>query len=207
MVQPDDTLFIRDLETLRVMVDPLRGMILELLVQTPQTIKEAAEKLGATPNKLYYHFGLLEKHGLIRVAETRQVAHLLEKVYCASARAIQVDPALVSITTPEGRTGMREALLPLLDQTREDLLRSFQIRSAKFAAPTGAAEPETAPALRRLLVSREISHLPPGREEEFLARLQALVEEFVAANQGRPDAASPSYALTVAFYPSFYYEK
>ena len=196
---PAETLVIRDLETLRVVVDPLRGMILELLVQTPQTIKEVADKLGDSPNKLYYHFGLLEKHHLIEVAETRPVAHMLEKVYRVAGRSIQVDPALVTIATEEGRAAFKSYISPVLDQTREDLMRSLQIRLQQF-------DPSAPPSPHRLLVSREVSHIPPERVEEFISRLQALTAEFLEANQGAPTADSPNYALTVAFYPSFYYE-
>lgn len=196
---PAETFIIRDLETLRVVVDPLRGMILELLVQNPQTIKEVADKLGQTPNKLYYHFGLLEKHKLIQVFETRQVAHMLEKVYCASARLIQVDPSLVSITTEEGRVAIKSYVAPVLDQTREDLVRSLQIRAQQFVqqAPT---------SLYPLLISREISHIPVEQVPEFIQRLQTLVADFLAAGAGQPVDGQPGYALMMAFYPSFYYE-
>lgn len=194
-----DTLFIRDLETLRVVVDPMRGLILELLVQGPQTIKEVADKLGESPNKLYYHFGLLEKHALIQVAETRPVAHMLEKVYRASARSIQVDPSLITITNEECRVAMKSYITPVLDQTREDLVRSLQIRTQRF-------DPLSPPALHRMLISREVSHIPAERVAEFIERFQALVAEFLDANQGLPSTDSPNYALMLAFYPSFYYE-
>jgi DNA-binding transcriptional ArsR family regulator len=178
----------------------LRSQILELLIQEPQTVKQVADKLGDTPNKLYYHFSLLEKHNLIEVAETRLVANMLEKIYRAAARHIDVDPALVSFTSEDGRAAMRAFVTPVIDATRADLVRSLQARQNQLEGG-GQHQP------RPLYIAREVSHIPDARIEEFSERLQALVKEFVDCGEGAPTAEAPSYALTVAFYPSFYYHE
>ena len=85
---PAGTFTISDLDTLRVVADPLRNQIVELLIMEPQTVKQIAERLGLAPSKLYYHIGLLEKHGIIEVAETRMVANLQEKDYRAVAHTL-----------------------------------------------------------------------------------------------------------------------
>lgn len=195
---PNDPYIIRNLETLRVVADPLRSQILELLIQEPQTVKQVADKLGDTPNKLYYHFSLLEKQKLIEVAETRWVANMLEKVYRAAARHIDVDPALLSFTTEEGRAAMRAFVSPVIDATREDLVRSLQVRQNQLESGL-AGRP------RPFYLAREVSHISDERMAEFSERLKALVDEFVDAGEGAPQEDSPSYALAVAFYPSFYY--
>jgi DNA-binding transcriptional ArsR family regulator len=197
---PGEPYIIRDLETLRVVADPLRAQILELLIQEPQTVKQVADKLGDTPNKLYYHFSLLEKQRLIEVAETRLIANLLEKIYRAAARHIDVDPLLVSFTTAEGRAAMRAFVTPVIDATREDLVRSLQVRQNQLES--GGEHPP-----RPLFIAREVSHISDARVAEFSERLKALVNEFVETGEGAPTADSPSYALTVAFYPSFYYHE
>ena len=42
---------IKDLETLKVITDPLRFQILEILGEEPQTVKSVADKLGMTSNR------------------------------------------------------------------------------------------------------------------------------------------------------------
>jgi len=196
--KPGDTYLIRDLETVRVVADPLRSQILELLIQDSQTVKQVADKLGMTPNKLYYHFSLLEKANLIEVAETHMVANMLEKIYRAAARYIDVEPSLISFATEEGKATIHSLITPVIDTTREDLIRSLQARQSQLEQ--GAPQHP-----RVLFVGREVSHIPEERIDEFKQRIHDLMEEFVDAGDGKPSSDSPSYALAVAFYPSFYY--
>ena len=89
---------VSDLETLRAIADPLRVQILELMEGQSLTVKQVAEKLGLAPSKLYYHFGALEKLGLIEVAETRMVANMQEKKFRSNADLLDVDPALFNFS-------------------------------------------------------------------------------------------------------------
>jgi len=73
-IKREGVFIINDLETLKVVADPVRNQILEVLEKKPQNVKEVADKLGLAPSKLYYHFNMLEKVGLIKVVESRQVA-------------------------------------------------------------------------------------------------------------------------------------
>jgi len=197
---PSDSFMIHDIETLRVASDPIRSQIIEMLVQEPQTVKQVADKLGDSPKKLYYHFNLLEKHGLICVAETRQVANLLEKIYKAAARYINVEPSLLSFSTDEGKAAVKTYIEPIVDTTREDLMRSLQ---ARFFQLEHGAEQHT----RSMFVYRQVAHIRDERALEFIERLEALFKDFVEAND--PDPASPTseYALMSAFYPRFYYDE
>ena len=55
-VKREGVFVINDLETLKVVADPVRNQIMEVLEKKPQNVKEVAEKLGLAPSKLYYHF-------------------------------------------------------------------------------------------------------------------------------------------------------
>ncbi len=191
---------IKDLETLRAVSDPLRMQIVELLAES-LTVKQVAEKLGLAPSKLYYHFATLEKLGLIEVAETRMVANMVEKVYRSSADALDVDPALFKFSREGGNETLHMVLSSTIDATREDMIRSLQAR--QFQLEQGADEQP-----RRFIINRVISRLPQKRIEEFQDRLVQLLEEFEAEDDtsARKTDLHP-YALTVAFYPSFYFEK
>jgi len=187
---------IKDLETLRALSDPLRMQIVELLSEN-QTVKQVAEKLGLTPGKLYYHFNTLEKLGLIEVVETHMVANIVEKVYHSNADMVNVDPSLFSFSKEGENESLNMVISSTIDATRDDLIRSLQAR--QFQLEQGAEEQP-----RRVIINRVISRLPEERVAEFQDRLVALLKEFEDEKNTSSDLQP--YALTVAFYPSFYYE-
>lgn len=84
-VAPTESMIVSDLETLKVTADALRLRLIDLLRQRPATAKALAAVLETQPRSLYYHLNLLERHGLIRVVETRLVSGIQEKTYRASA--------------------------------------------------------------------------------------------------------------------------
>lgn len=192
---------IRDLETLKVIADPLRTQIMELLAKEPLTVGQVAEKLGLASSRLYYHFNLLEKHGLILVVETHVIANIIEKEYRAAARRLDVDPALLNFSTETGQENIFHVVAATIEATREDLIRSLQARS--FALEQGEKEQP-----RRADIDRVISRIPEQTANEFQERLNALIREFEAADVEGPGSDElQAYALTVAFYPSFYFQE
>jgi DNA-binding transcriptional ArsR family regulator len=90
----DDTVVIRDVKTLKALADPLRHELLALL-DAPRTVRELAGRLGRPPDRLYYHLGLLERHGLITAVEERGA----ERRYRLAAQHLLIDPDL---TMPPG---------------------------------------------------------------------------------------------------------
>jgi DNA-binding transcriptional ArsR family regulator len=190
---------VRDYDTLKVIADPLRAQILELLITEPLSVRQVAERLGLAPTKLYYHFGLLERIGLVVVAEARLVANMVEKTYRAAANSVELDPSLLNFRTDTGKESITTALTATLDTTRDDILRSLQARYAQL--DQGAAEQP-----RRLVLTRLASRLSQKTADAFLERVTALLQEFDQADAGAeagPDHLT--YALTIAYYPSFYF--
>ncbi len=204
---PEDTFVIKDLDTLKVVADPLRNQVLEILITHPQTVGEIAEKLGLSSSKLYYHISLLEKHDLIRVSETRQVGNLIEKIYAATARSLDVDKSLLTFDTFDGKEFIYTIMQTTLDTTREDLLRSIQAR--RLELEQGAQEHP-----RQVILNRTLANLTERKVQDLQERLCAMIEEVEQADreiseQSGVDASAAEethqYALTVAFYPTFYY--
>ena len=184
----------------KIIADPLRAQILDTLQAEPLTVKQVADRLGLASSKLYYHIYLLEKYGFIRVAETRQVANMIEKTFQAVAAELDIAPALLTTTTDEGKDSVYEMVKATLDTTREDILRSLQARYA--ALEQGAAQ-----AQRCVVLNRQVCILTDAQAAKFNERLQALIKEFceLQAPAGTPEAMH--YGLAVAFYPSFYYQE
>src|SRR5438094_7565266 len=73
------------LTQVRALAHPLRLRLIEPFASGPLTAKQAAQKLGQPPTRLYYHVATLERAGLLRLARTRAVRGATEK-YFALAR-------------------------------------------------------------------------------------------------------------------------
>ena len=199
--EPANTFIIRDFETLRVIADPLRKQILELLIHDTLTVKQTGDRLGLAPSKLYYHINMLEQHGLIEVVETRMVANMVEKWYKAAAADVDIAPELLSFSTQEGKENLYVEVAATIDATREDLLRSLEARTVQLEQ--GAQEQP-----RKAVINRQTVQISDQRAEEFFLRLSALMEEFEAAEAtSAGEKPLQTYALTIAFYPSFYFDQ
>jgi len=188
---------IRDMETMRVISDPIRAQIFEALLHQAQTVRQVAEKLGMSASKLYYHFNLLEKFGFIRVQETRQVGNLIEKIYAVTSPTIDVDPDLFSFPSGEHNEQILTIIRDTIDATREDLLRSLQARLY-------ALEQGQPPKPRRVVLNRLRSNLSDEQAARLLNRIEELLREFEQSDEKESQDNQP-YSLMIAFYPSFYY--
>lgn len=197
--QPKDVLIIEDLDALKVIADPLRTQIIEILTFKPATVKQVADKLGLTPSKLYYHVNMLENAGFIVVVETRMVANMQEKYYRTVAKSFDLDDSLLSFQTDAGQDSVHTALNNILDTTRDDMLRSLQARL--FALDQGNTEKKI-----RWMLTRQTNYISEDQANEFMERLEALLKEFGQVTDTDETAvSSQNYACTIAFYPSIYY--
>lgn len=197
--QPKDKLIIEDLDALKVIADPLRTQIIEILTHQPATVKQVADKLGLAPSKLYYHVNMLENAGFIVVVETRMVANMQEKYYRTVAHAFELDESLLTFHTAAGQDTVHTMLNNILDTTRDDIQRSLQARL--FALDQGSSGQE-----RRFMLTRQSGYIAEDRADEFMERLQALLQEFVQDTAAEKTAVpAQNYAFTIAFYPSIYY--
>jgi DNA-binding transcriptional ArsR family regulator len=191
--RPADQLVITDLETLKVISDPLRIRIVDLLRQAPATVKALASRLQLTPRSLYYHINLLERHGLVRVVSTRLVSGILEKRYQATAYLFMFKDIEKSAGGAQGTEAMMSSFLRITDEEIRDSLRAGRL-SLDMHAPVAA----------RLTWNWHLLELPPERAEEFAGRLERLIEEY----QAPPAAATPpdetrTYRLLCTFFPTY----
>jgi DNA-binding transcriptional ArsR family regulator len=191
--RPDEEFVIADLETLKVISEPLRLQILELLADKPRTVKQLAGELNMVATRLYYHVNLLELHGLIRVTGTRVVSGIIEKQYQVTACRFRVERSLLSLAPSAGDQALDTLMSGMFEQLRGEITASAQRGLIDFSPD--------APPERTLLISRTLGALPPERAAEFYARLEALVKEFdaIAADPANDDPHI--YGLAVVMYP------
>lgn len=191
---PDDQRILSDLETLRIYFDPLRTRIMQLLVKQPRTVHEVADQLGVPFTRLYYQFNLLEKHGLIRVVETRTLAGAVEeKYYQISALQFIVDRKLLTMGGEVQSEGLDVILDTVLIQTADDIRASVRdgLIDLERMAPDGKA----------LFIRRGSFNMTPERAKRFQEKIIALFKETYVEQSEEDDQL---YALAFAFYPTSY---
>src|SRR5258707_6222294 len=75
---------------LRAMADPLRGMLLHLLLQRAATVTELASAVGRPKSTVAHHVNVLVDAGLLKVVRTRRVRAIEERYYGRTARLFRV---------------------------------------------------------------------------------------------------------------------
>lgn len=195
MYEPDATFIIQDLETLKLVADSRRMQILEFVTDRIATVKEIAESLNQPASQLYYHINTLEKHGLIRVADTRIVSGIIEKWYGAAAKQLQVakELLLISQTSDAGR---EQLFAPLFDSARQELKASIAEGKVHLVPREGAGL-ETAPVFMRVY-----SSMSTARFEEFRHRLQEVLKEFAPNVPADTDPDQRLYSGLIVIFPA-----
>jgi DNA-binding transcriptional ArsR family regulator len=187
---PVDVLKISNLETLRLLTDPLRMRVISAFAdrpETPLTVKQLATQLEVRPTRLYYHVNLLEEHGLIKVASSRVVSGIIEKSYIAAAKSITIDQELLKVS-PAGREATAATLAALMQATANEI-----VAAVEYAAPQEQDD------RRQMHIGKSGAHLSPEAHAEFYKRLNELLDEFSDKYGTRDQPAN--HALFVAYYP------
>lgn len=193
--EPEEVLYIRDVETLKALSDPTRVRILEVMVQRRSpawSVKEIAAALGVPQTRLYHHMELLLAQNIVRPVERRVVSGIIETRYLPAARSYQLDRALFAGEGAEGLAILHETMVAVFDTARAEVERA--IRAGANVADDAVDDG------RRILVTRGLAHLTPARAAELRKRLQAISDEF-GTDQ---DAAAPdalAFGIVLAVYP------
>jgi DNA-binding transcriptional ArsR family regulator len=200
-IQREAFFVVSDLETLRVLTDPLRLQILEVLDAYPQTVNQVAEKLGLSGSRLYYHFNMLEKHGLVEVVETRMLNNILEKIYWLTAEEIKIDQTMLEFSRDGVKEGLVDLISSSLEATRTEMLRSLQTRS--YQLDQGAR-----PIPRDIIIQSNRKRLTDETYQAFLEKVRGLIKEFseLPEETGSNENIN-TFSLACFLYPNFYDEQ
>lgn len=186
---PEKEVHLANLQQMKVLVDPRRIRILELLGDEERTTKQVAEILGEPPTRLYHHVAALERVGLIRLARTRQSRGAMEKYYVAVAKTFSADPKLfASRRSAQAAEAAGTVATQALDLTAEDL-------RALLAQEENPELKEQQGILSYLEV-----RATPREIEAIRAKLNKLIESVTGSGvKSRPEGTA--YRLTIAFFP------
>ena len=202
----DDVFLIDDLETLRLLAQPLRLRLLEALRTSPEpmAVKELAAALGVPQTRLYHHVNLLEERGLIRIARTSLVSGIVERRYAATAARIGVDRTLLAPAAAgdEGLETLEVLLSVVLDEVRSEIKRAVHAGLIDLEL---SGEDKIGP--RRLVLGRKWFWLTDDEVEEFETALVEIGKRFEhrSAGPGPRETAEDDarlYEQVIGFYPA-----
>lgn len=133
---------------LKALAEPVRSLILDLVLERAATVTELATALDRPKSSVAYHVDVLVEAGLLRVVRTRRVRAIDERYYGRTGRTIVIGDH----STPEGAV-------------RQD-----------FLAAARAEAVVTEPGQMRSTMRH--ARIPEERASEFFERVVELAEEF-----------------------------
>ena len=204
-IEPADTLEVCDLEALRALTDPLRLRLVDLLRQAARTAKELAAAMEVDQRTLYYHLGLLERHGLIRVVGTRLVSGIQERRYRAAAYLFLYKD-LAAPGLPEGDAGTLGVVVSSFFAITAEEIRDSVAAGRIVLAGTPEADRALTSTWELLRLSSADAASLAGRLAALLAEYHIESEDLVAseraAEEGRSDDGRQTFRFLSTLFPT-----
>lgn len=169
----DDRRIVTDRQSITAMFHPLRGTVLDLLLERAATVKELATALDRPTSTIAYHTDILAAAGLIRVVRTRQVRSVTERYFGRTARTFVVGPLDPDAEVPESNP-LTEAADEAAPAYRDDQLRAIH-RHAR---------------------------IPERRAVEFWRQVLDLADDFMASERSGTDTYGLIAGLYPTAYPT-----
>jgi len=145
---------------LKALFHPLRGTLLDLLLERAATVAELADAVGRPKSTVAYHVDVLVAADLLRVVRTRKVRAIDERFYGRTARVFyvgQVHPEQVADMT----NALADAAAESAPAHRADTLRAIH-RHARIPRERAAEFWD-----RVLDLTREFSAIPRGGNTSY----------------------------------------
>jgi len=132
--QLDDTLEVDTTERKKALADPVRELVVDLVLERAMSVTELAEAIGKSKGTVAHHVEVLCGAGLLKVVRTRKVRAMEERFYGRTARTFVFahdDPDELPFGAEARRTW---------DHTRpgDDLVSGFTLRRARIPAERAA---------------------------------------------------------------------
>lgn len=121
----EDVRVVSSPQEIKAMFDPLRGSLLELLLERAATVQELAAAVERPKSSVAYHVGLLTAAGLLQVVRTHKVRGIEERFYGRTARIFYVGGPMPDDPEPQSSPFQEVAAESAVAQ-REDNLRAIK---------------------------------------------------------------------------------
>ena len=183
-----DEFVVEDLETFRVIDNPLRQRIMHV-ARSGRSVKEIAAVLRLPVTRLYYHVNMLEEAGLLEVEEVRKSGAQLERVYRSRRGTVVPSPDFVeSLGDPQ--EAARVLAGALFDNTRVEV---------EAVLEKNLGDQEAFGTLARMVLQ-----LPDAAATRFAEQIETLAAEMRDASREADDRddGGEIYSFTFAFVPA-----
>lgn len=160
----DDVRVVSSPQAIKAMFDPLRGTLLQLLLERAASVQELAAAVERPKGSVAYHVGLLAAADLLKVVHTRKVRGIDERFYGRTARIFYVGGPMSE--PPPGP--FEEIAAESAPAQRDDNLRSIK----RYAWISDADADEF--WYRAFQLVNEYAQLPRDDEGEAYAFVAAL---------------------------------
>ena len=84
--EPKNIIRIDNVKLLKVISDPTRKKIFEVLYDVPLTASEIAEKISYPKDKIYYHLKKLQSSGILIIAESEKIKGITQNKFINAAK-------------------------------------------------------------------------------------------------------------------------
>lgn len=174
-IDPKKALVLSTNSQIKAYVHPTRIAILRMLAERKRTVSNVAKELGVHPANITHHFKLLEKEGLIKLVERRDIGKNIEKYYRSVARSFVVS---TSGSTKSNKQALELSIL------RNDL--STAISTVKKGGK------------HDVIAVIKIARILPRDVKSLQRRIMKLIREFSRydSKHGR------AYTLNISAYPN-----
>ena len=168
----DDKIELNSAAQLRALADPIRSMILDLLLERAATVTELASAIGRPKSTVAHHVAVLVHVGMLKVVRTRRVRAIEERHYGRTARLF-----MVGVVFKPGDAAL-----------------------AVHANNLSVAAAESLPAHQADTLRSVLRHarIPRERAREFWSEVEVLLREF----SSMPRDGDTVYGFAVGLYPT-----
>jgi DNA-binding transcriptional ArsR family regulator len=142
---------------LRAVGNPLRGLILDLVLERAMTVTELAARVRKPRGTVAHHVDVLVDAGLLKVTATRRVRAIEERFYGRTAHTIMYPDAATDGDLPFVADARAEA-----DLSDPSCAGGFTLRHARIRADLADEF-----AARVMELANEFTRLPRGGDREF----------------------------------------
>lgn len=173
--KPKKLLVLKEETHIKAYVHPTRIAILRMLAAKKRTVSNIAKELGVHPANITHHFKRLEKVGLVRLVEKRDIGKNIEKYYRSVARNF-----VVSFDKP-GKSSKKALTLSIL---RNDLSTAI-----------GTVSRDNRHEVIALI---KIARILPGHVKPLQEKIMKLISEFTKYDS----PGGKAYTINISVYPN-----
>src|SRR5882672_12597588 len=187
-----DIQVIHDPAAATIALEPTRSRLLSELA-TPASAATLAVRVGLARQKVNYHLGTLEAHGLVRLAEERKWGGLTERLLVATAASYVVSPSALG---PIAIDPDRE-----VDRLSASYLIALGARVVREVGDLVRRAKEAEKRLATLAVDTEVRFRSPTDRAAFSNELTEAIAKLVSKYHDESAPGGRAHRLVVVAHP------